>query len=223
VELCGTHASQKGDLLLLRSGQRLFIHDPSRGRIDLYPDGDWAPQGMLPDDTWEAILMKCRATGGPLVVAFTWDTAVSSMLDGEAATRLWNFPCPWPDVRCHMLARPLLAWMLDGEGTLHAAGIRDPDHVMVGTVPLSGEGAATLRTLPLDRPALAVCWHFPGELAVVHAGGVTWAKAVPEKCWAVSTTPADLTGAVAAASSPLTREIWVVFEDGEIDRVPWPG
>ncbi len=208
-EILGTCESGGGAVLAYREGPDLAIHDEG-----------WGEARQLPDDTWEAILLRSPTTRRPLLVAFTTDTVEVRTLTNTQ--RVHQMPRPWPNLRCGMLDRPRLAWMLDDRGALQVAGIRDPDRVMAATIPLDGSAAATMHTLPLGRPALAVCWHYPGELAVIHSGGITWARLGQDGCRAVKTTQADLRDAVAAVSNPLTREIWVVFEDGEIGRVPWP-
>jgi tetratricopeptide (TPR) repeat protein len=184
--------------------------------------GQWGETPLpLPDDTWEAILLRPPGQRETQVACFTVDEVCLLYL--TARHQMVQMPRPWPVLRCNMLDHPRLAWMYDGKGHLQVAGIRDPDRVMVGTIPLDGAGEARLHTLPLMRPALAVCWHYPGELAVAHESGITWAKASRTGCKATGTTPAHFGGVVAAGSSPLTREVWVVFEDGELDRLPWPG
>jgi hypothetical protein len=210
VALCGA----------LGTNGRAIVGVRQASTLGLYT-GQMEVPHALPDDTWEALLLRPPGSREALAVCFRANDVWLSHVNGPG--RSVSMPRPWPALRCNRLDQPRLAWMLDGKGNLQVAGIRDPDRVMVGTVPLDGSGEATLHTLPLMRPSLAVCWHYPGELAVVHASGITWAKANRTGCQATQTTPAQFSNVVAAASSPLTREVWVVFEDGELDRLPWPG
>jgi hypothetical protein len=62
----------------------------------------------------------------------------------------------------------------------------------------------------------------PDRVAAVRSGGVDWLRRGESRLTLSSTTPADLSDAVACFFSPLTRELLVVAGAGEVIRVAAP-
>jgi tetratricopeptide (TPR) repeat protein len=141
---------------------------------------------------------------------------------------VWNYlrlGWSWANPPGSSLELPVISWLEVNLSQVELSGISPEGELYWSLLELRTGQEKVLATQVMEGPERfrAVAFLGPGRLAGITASGIRWLRRGLRHLAITGTTRVNLGRAEAAFHSPVTNEILVICQDGELVRVPVPG